>query len=715
MEDIAMDMGGVDVDVDIDIDHDHHDEQPGIDDILHSLGHSRATVSAVSAGSAIPGQDDNLAHPDAADVDTAGSTLPGEHDASLPATGPSAEDTDPHAAADVQEIAGWSVPQLHAEIMRLRREVRRLNPAWFLSTLGVGEADTAAALGAALGASLEHNLGDGEMSRSSGSVLGVARDASGDHRDDGVDGVAEVPGVRGGSEAVKKKKGGAAKRGGGGVGGRKKRKREEKEVVLDTETGKRVEKARRTELGKAVRAKMRDVMGIREADPLPTYSPLEVTYDVPNWSAGLDSMGQAWVERIAVEVLADATAGTWPKIPQEDIELDIIRSTARTAFQNFAKRLQAENDPVQMEKKERYAKSRRRWARKDLKQKRRSKAVLDPSLADTVIPPSALHLDYMSSEYSSAGEDSDADGDVADNGEAAGNPGVGSGAGRQAKVDLRRRQWVEVLALRAGEVREDGDAGKGWAEGLGEKVLEVRTPRWRSDELNTLYARLDAITTAASQARSNPLHPKDSKGSPGLSHSHVDSGGTASGTQFHTQGNTTRAGHVAPSHNRFKMPGGMVRRGRRPREGGEAWMWRSGVVGVWPGEGGAGVGGSGDGMGGRELGEVDSGGQGGLRGEGGEGYRNGPSGLARPDDGAAGVSEDRGVGVGGIAPAPATGTGTASGDDRTDTAVPNLLASDDDAHVDAHSHADVDPDLAWREEAMGLVDALHELEGREGV
>jgi hypothetical protein len=43
---------------------------------------------------------------------------------------------------------------------------------------------------------------------------------------------------------------------------------------------------------------------------------------------------------------------------------------------------------------------------------------------------------------------------------------------------------VEVLALRAGEVREDGDAGKGWAEGLGEKVLEVRTPRWRSDEVS---------------------------------------------------------------------------------------------------------------------------------------------------------------------------------------------------------------------------------------
>lgn len=36
-----------------------------------------------------------------------------------------------------------------------------------------------------------------------------------------------------------------------------------------------------------------------------------------------------WVERIAVEVLADATAGIWPKIPQEDIELDIIRVRGR--------------------------------------------------------------------------------------------------------------------------------------------------------------------------------------------------------------------------------------------------------------------------------------------------------------------------------------------------------------------------------------------------
>jgi hypothetical protein len=113
-------------------------------------------------------------------------------------------------------------------------------------------------------------------------------------------------------------------------------------------------------------------------------------------------------------------------------------------------------------------------------------------LADTVIPPSALHLDYMSSEYSSAGEDSDddgdGDGDRADNGGGggggAGNSGVGPGAGRQAKGDLRRRKWVEVLALRAEEVREEGDAGKGWAEGLGEKVLEVRTPRWRSDEVS---------------------------------------------------------------------------------------------------------------------------------------------------------------------------------------------------------------------------------------
>jgi hypothetical protein len=257
MEDIAMDMD-VDVDDVVDIDIDHHDEQPGIDDILHSLGHSRATVSAVSAGSTIPAQDVDPAHPDAADAGgvTVDSALAGEPDASLPSNGQATDDTfaesEHHATADLQEITGWSVPQLHAEIIRLRREVRRLNPAWFLPTLGVGEADTAAALGAALGASMELPLGNG--STSSGSAPGIARDISGDHKDDGV---TKVPGGVGGSEVVLTGKGGTAKRGErGGGGGRKKRKREEKEVVLDTETGKRVEKARRTELGKAVRAKV---------------------------------------------------------------------------------------------------------------------------------------------------------------------------------------------------------------------------------------------------------------------------------------------------------------------------------------------------------------------------------------------------------------------------------------------------------------------------
>jgi hypothetical protein len=44
-------------------------------------------------------------------------------------------------------------------------------------------------------------------------------------------------------------------------------------------------------------------------------------------ASGADAV--QWVERIAVDVLADATAGAWPKIPQEDIELDIIRVRRR--------------------------------------------------------------------------------------------------------------------------------------------------------------------------------------------------------------------------------------------------------------------------------------------------------------------------------------------------------------------------------------------------
>jgi len=35
------------------------------------------------------------------------------------------------------------------------------------------------------------------------------------------------------------------------------------------------------------------------------------------------------------------------------------------------------------------------------------------------------------------------------------------------------------------------------------------------------------------------------------------------------------------------MPPGLMRRGKRPREAGAAWMWARGEMGLWPPSGGA--------------------------------------------------------------------------------------------------------------------------------
>jgi len=43
-----------------------------------------------------------------------------------------------------------------------------------------------------------------------------------------------------------------------------------------------------------------------------------------------------------------------------------VEAAAKTAFLNFCKRYMTETDPGQAVRKERYAKGRRRWARKDL-------------------------------------------------------------------------------------------------------------------------------------------------------------------------------------------------------------------------------------------------------------------------------------------------------------------------------------------------------------
>lgn len=160
---------------------------------------------------------------------------------------------------------------------------------------------------------------------------------------------------------------------------------------------------------------------------------------------------------------------------------------------------------------------------------------MDPSFG-SVLPPSALHIDYMSSEYSSAGED---EGDE--------------------QSASRRGHWLDVLRSHSPEPQKPGKGG--WAEGVDQKVLEVRTPTWRSQRLNELYQRLDMISAAQAAMRAQPAsHQPTSPGSkPPL-----------------------RLGHVAPSHKRFTMPSSLMRRGHLPRDLGEGWMWASGVAGVWP-------------------------------------------------------------------------------------------------------------------------------------
>lgn len=169
----------------------------------------------------------------------------------------------------------------------------------------------------------------------------------------------------------------------------------------------------------------------------------------------------------------------------------------------------------------------------------------------------------MSSEHSSAGED-DVEPDEAEQHD-------GTDLTLEAvSVNLGARRRAQRLELFASQARtQDTDtrpAGKGgWAEGVSEKVLEVRTPTWRSARLDELYRRLDTISAAQAAARATPAS---------------QSATTSPGTKA-SQPNL-RLGHVAPSHKRFTMPAGLMRAGRAPRDTGESWMWASGQAGVWP-------------------------------------------------------------------------------------------------------------------------------------
>jgi hypothetical protein len=179
---------------------------------------------------------------------------------------------------------------------------------------------------------------------------------------------------------------------------------------------------------------------------------------------------------------------------------------------NFCKRYQADTDPEAAARKEQYIKGRRRWARKDLvsrdslctleticcgfvfagyqglilsqKQKRRLKSSTEPAFLRLYpnLPAAALHIDAQSSEYSSSGGDSTDDEMVL--------------SGRRDKWAEMRRQ-LDVAGEGVGDdsgSRAGARKGKGgWAVGVSEKILEVRTGRWRSWKVS---CRLESLELA---------------------------------------------------------------------------------------------------------------------------------------------------------------------------------------------------------------------------
>ncbi|OWZ28302.1 hypothetical protein C349_06625 [Cryptococcus neoformans var. grubii Br795] len=321
-----------------------------------------------------------------------------------------------------------------------------------------------------------------------------------------------------------------------------------------TETGKRLEKERRTELAKVIRNKMRSLVGMEFNNspvPQPTVSLSDeergFTPFVPEWRNMLDEDNLAWVDKISKSVQDEATNGLYPKVPDTDLVPEIIHGVACTAFANLCKRFINENSSDGADKRERYIKKRRRWARKDLKQKRRSRSAASPSISVSLpasLPASALHIDYMSSEYSSSGDD---------------EPGV-----HPHIRMMQKDKWREAVEEAQRDARVAAGTGRGgWKAGQGPKVLEVRKPKWRSQQLNEIYARLDAHADAYADTRATGTRPASSSQSTSAA---------------------PRAGHVAPSHNRFCLPPELARRGKAPRDLGEGWMWVTGVVGVWPEE-----------------------------------------------------------------------------------------------------------------------------------
>ncbi|OCF44330.1 hypothetical protein I317_01775 [Kwoniella heveanensis CBS 569] len=374
----------------------------------------------------------------------------------------------------------------------------------------------------------------------------------------------------------------------------------------DAGTGKRLEKERRTELGRVIRTKIRSSIGVTLdailPHPINQLDPITgVLTFVPDWSLALNDQTNAqWVNNIVQGVFEEASAGLHPKIPSHDISSEIIEASTKTAFLNMCKRYANENDPKGVERREKYTKKRRRWARKDLKQKRRFRSSTDPSFADLTIPPSAMNIDYMSSEYSSSGEENDGDNgeilSIAENRDpsAVGTSHAQEPTGQSISLKIERKsRWADMRNKQESEssmqVKENVGGKGGWAVGVSEKVLEVRTPRWRSEALNDIYRRLDAYANEQADTRATGGSSASASSAYALS-SHPGTAGTTDdsghadtiASSASTATPLPKPGHVAPSHRRFVMPPHLMREGKAPRNLGEGWMWASGEVGVWP-------------------------------------------------------------------------------------------------------------------------------------
>ena len=74
----------------------------------------------------------------------------------------------------------------------------------------------------------------------------------------------------------------------------------------------------------------------------------------------------------------------------------------------------------------------------------------------------------MSTECSSQGEDSDPD-----------------NTDEYTKL-ARSRRWTEQIAMKAAEAPQEQLDGRVWGKAQGEKVLEIRTPRWRSQAVSQI-------------------------------------------------------------------------------------------------------------------------------------------------------------------------------------------------------------------------------------